>query len=84
MPVSALKTDIILKSRSSSGNNLSKQNLEAMSRLEAADGLEGALPATAGATACPPGLLCCSLVGNGFNGVPLGEARGILLPSLRS
>jgi hypothetical protein len=56
-----------------------------MSRLEAAEGLEGALPATAGATAWPPGVLCCSFVGNGFDGVPFGgELMGILLPLLRS
>lgn len=51
--------------------------------MGATDGLEGALPARAGATARPPGLLCCSLVGNGFDGVSLGE-RDILLPSAKS
>ena len=50
----------------------------------AADGLEGALPAMAGATACPPGALCCSLAGNGFGGVSFAGAMGISLSLLRS
>ena len=40
----------------------------------------GALTATAGDTACPPGVLCCSLVGSGFRGVPDGVS-GKVLPS---
>lgn len=44
---------------------------------------EGVLPATAGATASPPGLLCCS-VGNESGKLPLGDGEsGISLP-LRS
>ena len=55
-----------------------------MKRGVAADGLEGALPATAGATACPPETLCCSLAGNGFGGVSFEGARGIFFSLLRS
>lgn len=55
-----------------------------MNRPEAADGLEEAFTATAGATAWPPGVLCCSFVGNGFDGVPLGGFRVIFLASLIS
>lgn len=35
---------------------------------------EGVLPATAGATATPPGLLCCS-VGNESGKLPLGDGE---------
>ena len=85
MPVFALKAEIIFNSRSSSGSNLNKQNLDEMSWVEAADGLAGALPATAGETARPPGVLCCSFVGNGLDGVPAGgEVRDIVLLSPRS
>lgn len=49
----------------------------------AADAEVGALPATAGATACPWVELCCSFVGSGFEGLPFGE-RGMLSSSLRS
>lgn len=84
MPVFALKAEIIFNSRSSSGSNLNKQNLDEMSCVEAADGLAGALPATAGETARPPGVLCC-IVGNGLDGVPSGgEVRDIVLLSPRS
>lgn len=59
MPVSALKSEKILRNRSSTtGSDLNKQDLQKSSRLEAADGLDGALPATAGGTARPPGVLC--------------------------
>ena len=68
--------------RTSSGSNFKTPNCDDTRRVAATEGLEGALPATAGATARPPGVLCCSLVGNGF-GVPLGE-RDILLPSAKS
>ena len=85
MPVSNLKAEIIFDSRSSSGSNLNKHNLDEMSRVEAADGLEGFLPATAGAAACSPGVLCCSFVGNGLDCVPFGgDIRGIVLLSPRS
>lgn len=67
----------------SRGSNLDKQNWDEMSRLDVADDFEGALPATAGAN--PLGVLCCSVVGKGFGGVPFeGGVRGILLASLRS
>lgn len=61
-------------------SHLNKQNLDDICRLDAADAFGGALPATAGAN--PPGVLCCSVVGNGIGGVPFGEGvRGILLAS---
>lgn len=43
----------------------------------------GALPATAGATACPCGELSCSFMGSGFGGLAFGE-RGMLSPYSRS
>lgn len=69
-----------IQNNTSSASHLNKQNL---GRLDAADAFGGALPATAGAN--PPGVLCCSVVGNGIGGVPFGEGvRGILLASPRS
>lgn len=66
---------------SKSGIKLIKLKRDDMSFSEAADGLETALPATAGATACPPpGALCCSVVGNGFGDLPFG-VRGMLRSS---
>lgn len=67
-----------------SSGNLNKQIHGEMSRVEAADGSEGALTATAGAIARLSGVLCCSFVGNGFDGVPFGGFRVIFLASLRS
>lgn len=55
-----------------------------MSWVEAVDGLEGALPATAGPTACPPGLLCSWFAGNGLDGVPGPGVRGDFVISFRS
>lgn len=75
-------TRTIRNNTSSRGNNLNEQNWDETSRLDAADGFEGALPATAGAK--PPGVLCCSFVGKGFGGVPFEGVRGILLASLKS
>lgn len=68
---------------SKSGIKLIKLKWDDMSFCEAADGLESALPATAGATACPPGALCCSVVGNGLGDLPFG-VRGILRSSSKS
>lgn len=49
---------------------------------DASDVLGGVLPAIAGETACAPGMLCCSLVGNAFDG--LSPADGVLFDLLRS
>lgn len=68
---------------SKSGIKLIKLKWDDMSFCEAADGLESALPATAGATACPPGALCCAVVGNGLGDLPFG-VRGILRSSSKS
>lgn len=56
-----------------------------MRRDDAAEGSAGALPATAGATACPLGALCCSFVGNGLTDASFGGgARCTLSLSLMS
>lgn len=65
--------------------NLNKQSGNDWSRVEAAEGFEGAFPATAGDTACPPGAFCCSFAGNGFGVLPFGGGvNDKFLASLRS